>query len=56
MTTPPGWMSDALFVDMAAILNVFVLAAVAFTGCLLLSYAARRWRMRGGRAAARAVW
>ena len=59
MTTPPGWMSDALFVDVTAILNVFVLAAVAFTGCLLLSYAARRWRMRGGRAAAPrrlAIW
>ena len=59
MATPPGWMSDALFVDVTAILNVFVLAAAAFTGCLLLSYAARRWRMRGARAASPrrlAIW
>ena len=45
-TTPPKWMSDALFGDVTAILNALVLAAIAFIGCLLLSYLARRWRVR----------
>ena len=46
-TTPPTWVNDALFGDVTAILNALVLATVAFIGCLMLSYLARRWRVRG---------